>query len=1129
MPEARDIVLGKYELLDELNSGGNAQVWKALRKVEGKSEFVAVKILFNRPGEEIVVQQMFDNEKKVLQTLQGSKNIAAYIDSGFDKKCQSYCIVIEYFDMSLDEKLEEDGPFQDLDQWKEACQDLISAVEIAHRRGIEHRDLKPANIMIRPTSSETFDLVLIDFGIADVALLTDKQVTVKNYRTPFYSPGDFANYDQFARDIFSLVAIFIRMFHNQEFNERENLYLVYEKIKNSDLVPASILNFFDTVIHPKKSPISSISIFRTNFLRSLQSANLSSQIRIPIYVGPQVLAKLKNLHDELDAKEIAMSFQSGGVTAVFKVAKGELDDQVVYLLKNRIQFSCRVSEVASASYFEAYAVNIIDPDLNDIKLANGQEIDTTKFKLVFGQNLAGLGTERIEDLLELLKPEEKALQDKPELEEKLDLYRRMIEARKAALLGNSPSIQYSNLESHGRRITVEFENLAEIPELNTVWAVQGQERDYFELVAATNIILEFETSAGPISLPREGRLIRSLGLNGSSFKRQLDAIERIKDGGIQSSLVSQVLENLDAASVENLQHTLSFFNELDLPKQRAVELALSSQDICVVQGPPGTGKTQFIVELVQQLTQDRTTRPKILIVSQTHIAVDNAIQRLRKSGFDSIIRIGRDEKIANHARDLVIDKRLDAWKVDVRERAAEHIEELARKSNYTVMQLEKACLVADFVDVIKSKEAVIEVQQHTPATALSTQIEDEIRDLELDERKKPNEVKLDEDVELLIKNLSRHGFRERELRSALSNGNVQGLDLEAGDVTQLSNLVELYKVQRDWLRRFGIDKELKQNVVKRTTLFAGTCVGFISAPYIGEIEFDVCIIDEASKATTTELLVAMSRSRKVILVGDSNQLPPNDEELLRNEKVLREFSLAPEDITHTLFEELSHSLPEESKAMLNIQYRMDPPIGDLVSQSFYKGLLNNGTSAPSANLIGSIGPQVQWHDTSRMGERRREQRFRTSYQNSLEVEVLISFLQTLLSKSDRGELGFDRGYVPEFLIIAPYAKQVQEIRRALSLKKVDLSSIKVETIDAVQGLEADFALISVTRSNSRGEFGFVGKNFWRRHNVALSRAKHGLFIFGDGQFVTSRENGFATAYSHMLRNPSDCQIIRLGS
>ena len=38
--------------------------------------------------------------------------------------------------------------------------------------------------------------------------------------------------------------------------------------------------------------------------------------------------------------------------------------------------------------------------------------------------------------------------------------------------------------------------------------------------------------------------------------------------------------------------------------------------------------------------------------------------------------------------------------------------------------------------------------------------------------------------------------------------------------------------------------------------------------------FDVAIIDEVSKATPPELLAAMCRARRSVLVGDHRQLPP---------------------------------------------------------------------------------------------------------------------------------------------------------------------------------------------------------------------------------------------------------------
>ena len=66
-------------------------------------------------------------------------------------------------------------------------------------------------------------------------------------------------------------------------------------------------------------------------------------------------------------------------------------------------------------------------------------------------------------------------------------------------------------------------------------------------------------------------------------------------------------------------------------------------------------------------------------------------------------------------------------------------------------------------------------------------------------------------------------------------------------------------------------------------------------------------------------------------------------------------------------------------------------------------------------------------------------------------------------------------------------------------------SVTVMSVDAVQGRESDVAIFSVTRSNSRAELGFIGPDYWRRINVALSRARFGLTIVGDAGFIRGND------------------------
>ena len=55
--------------------------------------------------------------------------------------------------------------------------------------------------------------------------------------------------------------------------------------------------------------------------------------------------------------------------------------------------------------------------------------------------------------------------------------------------------------------------------------------------------------------------------------------------------------------------------------------------------------------------------------------------------------------------------------------------------------------------------------------------------------------------------------------------------------------------------------------------------------------------------------------------------------------------------------------------------------------------------------------------------------------------------------------------------------------------------LTIDTIDGFQGQERDLILISLVRSNARGEIGFLSDT--RRMNVALTRARRKLIVIGD--------------------------------
>ena len=86
-------------------------------------------------------------------------------------------------------------------------------------------------------------------------------------------------------------------------------------------------------------------------------------------------------------------------------------------------------------------------------------------------------------------------------------------------------------------------------------------------------------------------------------------------------------------------------------------------------------------------------------------------------------------------------------------------------------------------------------------------------------------------------------------------------------------------------------------------------------------------------------------------------------------------------------------------------------------------------------------------------------------------------------------------------LIAPYSAQVRYLR-TLIFETYDYPNLKafadlitIDTVDGFQGQERDLMIISLTRSNERGEIGFLADE--RRMNVAITRSKRKLVLIGD--------------------------------
>ncbi len=77
-----------------------------------------------------------------------------------------------------------------------------------------------------------------------------------------------------------------------------------------------------------------------------------------------------------------------------------------------------------------------------------------------------------------------------------------------------------------------------------------------------------------------------------------------------------------------------YIDGLDESQKRAFLMATDGAPVSLIKGPPGTGKTYVINAIVQYITKE--LRQKVVISSQTHVAIDNVLDKLMEY-YDLII------------------------------------------------------------------------------------------------------------------------------------------------------------------------------------------------------------------------------------------------------------------------------------------------------------------------------------------------------------------------------------------------------------------------------------------------------------------------------------------------------------
>ncbi|HEY0348016.1 MAG TPA: serine/threonine-protein kinase [Pyrinomonadaceae bacterium] len=230
---------GRYYVEQKLSSGGIGDLYLASDKPELMSRRVVVKVLQERVLEDKWIVTKFRQEVEALTRI-NDPGVVGLLDAGTLPNGHPFLVMQFVEGDNLRSVMRPDGgmAFEDVaDIWQQVGRTLSAA----HECDVIHRDLKPENIMVHKRSDGSWQVKIIDFGIARIrnSLVASSTVTARlagtaNYMSPEQVDGRKASA---ASDIYALGVIAYEMLTGRRpFNPETNFQLS-ELQKNRPLSP----------------------------------------------------------------------------------------------------------------------------------------------------------------------------------------------------------------------------------------------------------------------------------------------------------------------------------------------------------------------------------------------------------------------------------------------------------------------------------------------------------------------------------------------------------------------------------------------------------------------------------------------------------------------------------------------------------------------------------------------------------------------------------------------------------------------------------------------------------------------------------------------------------------------------
>ncbi|EPH0497528.1 AAA domain-containing protein [Citrobacter freundii] len=995
---------------------------------------------------------------------------------------------------------------------------FAAAVEHLHSLGVSHGDIHPGNVMLGTQSRSLF---LID--IPDFSPSGDEP---KNHS---YSPEYIDNCTSFERDNYAVMKMSCELL-GMSWGQESDIYPTIANAIRAELEDP-VFGFKDLGRFKKaidsndqapEQPLIDITVGNTDEIISVLPDN--GHLYVKVEPNPKALAEVK----------VTFTGIGGSFTAVFNKEQKTL----IHGFRPRARATIRKQDIDESQFEIGTGIRIIPGRPQDMSaltvLLNEEESFTRAIELI-----AAPEDVQEQDPLTLQLKDAFARLDKQALEPALKEVLEIPTVKLWRAILDTETESYPNIEVSGEVVPVADAHgellLPYSADVDPLGAFRSSDE-----VEALQVDQEgVERFIGEVSLKRselkEIRLVKVRSAayrlkdsdivffrtrqDRASYQKRKRALERLLD---RESVLPDLIDLFDPSCKQMAQNygiTLSDddFARYDREDQHGNKISLNEQQrkafnklvnngpLSLLQGPPGTGKTEFIAAFVHYLIEKQNTK-RILLVSQSHEAVNTAAERIRKhcsrlgTELDVVRFSNREGAVSPGLKDVysnaITTEKRELFNAEIKYRVEALSEAIGLEPGFIsgvvlaelrlfrqIDHLEKLLYqvndLTDSKEIGELKEIAVELD-----FSIRSRLSQEYG-INLDKGAKVSAAK---DI-LISKLCTEYGVRPDEARRVKALAKISR-DMQDAMSGERVNLDEFYSRSRQ--------------------LVAGTCVG-IGQGHIGIQEniYDWVIIDEAARSIASELAIAMQSARRVLLVGDHLQLPPlysdaHKAALARKLGINNSRTEIDEVLRSDFARAFNSAYGAQASAALLTQYRMAPPIGDLVSKTFYdRKLLNGERAIPDVyqHAPEALCSVVTWLDTANLGHRAHHLEDRgTSIYNRCEADEIISVLKQVseneefvaqLSKlvnKDEAAIG----------VICMYAEQKRLLRQKFNQEiwsEGFKDIVKIDTVDSYQGKENRIIILSLTRSDKQHSPGFLRAP--NRINVAMSRAMDRLLIVGN--------------------------------